>query len=72
MVGIYCLQYIKNDTGIYILEINPRFGGGSILSIQADPSIIPNYLNLAMGEPATLASNPKHIKMKRYYAEVYE
>ena len=72
MVGIYCLQYIKNDTGIYILEINPRFGGGSILSIQADPSIIPNYLNLAMGEPATLVSNPKHIKMKRYYAEVYE
>ena len=37
MVGMYCVQYIKNITGIYVLEINPRFGGGSVLSLKDDP-----------------------------------
>jgi carbamoyl-phosphate synthase large subunit len=72
MCGMYCVQYIKNHSGVYILEVNPRFGGGSVLSLRADPTIILNYLNIAQDEPIEKLSNPKIMKMKRYYAEIYE
>ena len=72
MIGMYCVQYIKNDTGIYVLEVNPRFGGGSILSLKADPTIINNYLNIAQNKPIQSSCRPEMIKMKRYYAEIYE
>ena len=73
MVGMYCVQYIKNNTGIYVLEINPRFGGGSVLSLKADPSIIDKYINIVLDKPYLRQYNePKILTMKRYYAEVYE
>ena len=73
MVGMYCVQYIKNNNGIYVLEINPRFGGGSVLSLKADPSIIDKYVNIALDKPYLRHYNePKKLTMKRYYAEVYE
>jgi carbamoyl-phosphate synthase large subunit len=73
MVGMYCVQYIKNNTGIYVLEINPRFGGGSVLSLKADPSIIDKYINIVLDKPYLRHYNePKILTMKRYYAEVYE
>ena len=72
MYGMYCIQYIKNSNGIFILEINPRFGGGSVLSLKADPTIILNYLNIVQNKPVEITCNPAKIKMKRYYAEVYE
>ena len=73
MVGMYCVQYIKNNTGIYVLEINPRFGGGSVLSLKADSSIIEKYVNIAQDEPYHRhCCDPKIIKMKRYYSEIYE
>ena len=68
-----CVQYIKNNNGIYVLEINPRFGGGSVLSLKADPSIIDKYVNIALDKPYLRHYNePKKLTMKRYYAEVYE
>ena len=67
------LHHIKNNTGIYVLEINPRFGGGSVLSLKADPSIIDKYINIALDKPYLRHYNePKILTMKRYYAEVYE
>jgi carbamoyl-phosphate synthase large subunit len=72
MCGMYCVQYIKNDSGIFILEVNPRFGGGSVLSLKADPTIILNYLNIAQNKPIEVICDPVKMKMKRYYAEVYE
>jgi len=33
--GPVCFQFIRNPTGTYIMEINARFGGGCILSLQA-------------------------------------
>ena len=73
MVGMYCMQYIKNNIGTYVLEINPRFGGGSVLSLKADPSIIEKYVNIALDKPfARDYFEPIKLKMKRYYAEVYE
>ena len=73
MCGMYCVQYIKNNSGIFILEVNPRFGGGSVLSLKADPTIILNYLNIIQNKPIEiLCDRPEKIKMKRYYTEVYE
>ena len=73
MVGMYCVQYIKNNTGIYVLQINPRVGGGSVLSLKADPSIIDKYINIVLDKPYLRHYNePKILTMKRYYAEVYE
>ena len=73
MRGMYCVQYIQNKTGIYVLEVNPRFGGGSVLSLKADPTIILNYLNLLQNKAVeVVCDNPSKIKMKRYYAEIYE
>jgi carbamoyl-phosphate synthase large subunit len=72
MRGVYCIQYIKNSSGIYVLEINPRFGGGSVLSLKANPTIILNYLNIAQNKPVERLCEPKKIKMRRYYAEVFE
>jgi len=72
MRGMYCVQYIKNSNGIYVLEINPRFGGGSVLSLRADPTIILNYLNIAQDKPIEVLCDPAKIKMRRYYAEVFE
>ena len=67
IVGMYCVQYIKNNTGIYVLEINPRFGGGSVLSLKADPSIIDKYINIALDKPYLRHYNePKILTMKRY------
>jgi carbamoyl-phosphate synthase large subunit len=40
-VGPICIQYIVDDSGkLWIMEINARFGGGVILSLQAGFNII--------------------------------
>lgn len=33
--GAITIQFLKDETGLYIMEINPRFGGGVIASIEA-------------------------------------
>ena len=48
--GHITLQCIKNDTGIYFIEINPRFGGGAPMSIVAGANSIENLIKLKKGE----------------------
>lgn len=72
LIGPSCIQYIRNDKGLQFTEINPRFGGGSILSIKADPTIIPNLVRIVRGE--TLVPNKgfkQDLTMLRYYSEVF-
>lgn len=72
LLGPSCIQCIRGDAGIKFLEINPRFGGGSILSMKADPSIIPNLIKLIQGEqPAAGKGFKPGVTMLRYYSEVY-
>ena len=72
LIGPSCIQCIKNDNGVKFLEINTRFGGGSILSIKANPSIISNLIRLAKGEiPISNSSFKEGMIMLRYYDEVF-
>ncbi|TSC95210.1 MAG: carbamoyl-phosphate synthase large subunit [Parcubacteria group bacterium Licking1014_1] len=73
LFGPSCIQCIKNKKGIYFLEINARFGGGSILSIKSDPAIISNLIKIAKREKPIKSKGFKDgFQMLRYYSEIYD
>jgi len=66
------IQCILKDNKPYFIEINPRFGGGSILSIKADPTIIENLIRIIKGEkPIPSRGFKKNLLMLRYYSEIF-
>lgn len=75
-IGGNCFQFIKNKEGVYYLtDINPRFGGGSILSLKASKSFRRNLLNLLRGNYELLSKQSFDFKkavMYRYYDEIFE
>ena len=72
LIGASCIQCIKNDEGIKFTEVNTRFGGGSILSVKADPSIISNLIKIVKGERPNPSKGFKEgLVMLRYYSEVF-
>jgi carbamoyl-phosphate synthase large subunit len=72
LFGPSCIQCIENEKGIYFIDINPRFGGGSILSIKADPTFLFNLIQLIKGEiPIPSNTFKEGLTMMRYYKEVY-
>lgn len=73
LIGPACFQCLKeNDGEIKFIEINPRFGGGSILSIKADPTIIPNLIRIIKGEPPSPSAGFREgLVMLRFYSEVF-
>lgn len=48
--GHITLQCIKNKNKIYFIEINPRFGGGAPMSIDAGANSIENLIKLKRGQ----------------------
>jgi carbamoyl-phosphate synthase large subunit len=72
LFGPSCIQCIRGKRGVKFIEINTRFGGGSILSIKADSTLIPNLLNLIKGEKTQPSTSFKEgLTMLRYYSEVF-
>jgi len=72
LFGGSCIQCIKNEEGIKFIEINTRFGGGSILSIKADPTIIPNLIRIIKGEKHKPNRGFKEgLLMLRYHSEIF-
>lgn len=72
LFGPSCIQCIRNDDGVKFIEVNTRFGGGSILSIKADPTIIPNLIRMIKREKPEPSSGFKEgLVMLRYYSEVF-
>lgn len=70
--GPSCIQCIKDNRGPKFIEINTRFGGGSILSMKADPTIIPNLIRIIKGKKPIKSKGFKEgITTLRYYSEVY-
>lgn len=51
-----------------IMEVNPRFGGGSVLSITAGLPLLQLALGHAVAEPPW---NIQRLKMRRYHAESF-
>jgi len=74
-IGGNCIQFIRDAEGKYYLtDINPRLGGGSILSIKSSPSFAANIVNL-LNKKGKLLYNSfdfEPLKMLRYYEEIYE
>lgn len=72
LIGPSCIQCIKNDRGLIFTEVNPRFGGGSILSIKADPTIVPNLIRIVKGDSPVPGNGFRQgLTMLRYYSEVF-
>jgi len=72
LTGPACVQCIKHDGELKFTEVNTRFGGGSILSMRADPSIVANIIRLGRGETPIRSKGFKAgLVMLRYYSEVY-
>lgn len=72
LIGPACIQCIRIDKEVKFTEVNTRFGGGSILSIKADPSIISNLIKMAKGERPIPSKGFKEGKiMLRYYSEIF-
>lgn len=49
-IGHITIQLMKTDKGIEYIEINPRFGGGTPMSIQSGADSCENLYRLLMGE----------------------
>lgn len=72
IIGPACIQCIDNNGIIKFLEINVRFGGGAILSMEADPSIISNLFKLSQGKTPEPSFNFKeNLIMLRHHSEVF-
>jgi len=77
IIGGACIQFIKSDeTGEYYLtDINPRFGGGAILSLRSSKTFRDNLRNLLELNWENLLYKSydfDELKMYRYYDEIYE
>lgn len=61
LVGHVTVQAFFGEDGVRFIEINPRFGGGSNLSIEAGLASPERLVQLLMGDTSALA--PREIKM---------
>lgn len=74
--GANCFQFMKNEEGAYfLLDINPRFGGGSILSLTASKGFRTNLINILLGRHDLLSKSGYDFEeavMFRYYGEIFQ
>lgn len=70
--GPICLQCISNDDGNWWIDVNPRYGGGVALSIEAGVPIVKDLVRLLKGEAVTITGCvTKPLTMMRYWKEFY-
>lgn len=56
-IGQITLQCIVNESGVFFIEINPRFGGGAPMSIKAGADSPKNLYRMLMGEKLEFQDN---------------
>lgn len=72
LFGPSCIQCIDGPNGLQFIEVNTRFGGGAILSVKADDSILPNVERLIRGERGIESDGFQDgLVMMRNYTELY-
>jgi carbamoyl-phosphate synthase large subunit len=72
LIGPSAIQCIRKGRSTKFIEINTRFGGGSILSIKADPSIVTNLMKIVQGKRPTPSRGFREgLVMIRYYSELF-
>ena len=71
--GIINIQCFDTIDGIIFTEINPRYGGGTILGMKATENWIPlTVKTFCGGELVSPNAEVRYgLKMGRYYAEVF-
>ena len=72
IMGPLNIQFFKNDEGkVYLLEINPRFGGGVPLSFKAGADYSKALSNMIEGKSMEYTKDFKEITMLRYDEAVF-
>jgi carbamoyl-phosphate synthase large subunit len=51
LFGPSCIQFIRDGEELHFLEVNTRFGGGAVLSMQADSQLVPNLFKMIQQVP---------------------
>ncbi len=68
--GPLCIQYKENELGKpFLIECNPRLGGGTYMCTLAGINYAEIYFNLLKGIKNNII-NPKEITVLRYYNEI--
>jgi len=73
LIGPLTIQFIREDAThkLYLLEVNPRFGGGVIASIEAGFNFPLMMLQECIGQAPSVTLEGKKLKMIRYFKEVF-
>jgi carbamoyl-phosphate synthase large subunit len=72
LLGPLTIQFFKKSNGeVYLLEINPRFGGGVPLSFEAGADYGKRILDILEGKQLEYINDFKEITMLRYEEAVY-
>lgn len=73
LMGAVNIQCFDTDSGIKFTEINPRFGGGTVLGMKATENWIPLSIEtFYKNKVVNTKVEPNFgLKMGRYYAEVF-
>jgi carbamoyl-phosphate synthase large subunit len=72
LMGPACIQCIECEGKFKFTEVNTRFGGGSILSMEADPSIVSNIVRMARRKkPIPSKGFASGLVMLTYYSTVF-
>ena len=68
--GPACIQLRENEDGEpYIIECNPRLGGGTYVSALAGVNYADIYINMFLNKP-NLRQSPKEITVTRHFEEI--
>lgn len=71
IIGIACLQCIKQNDAYYFIEINPRPGSGIDLSIAAGNNLPLLWVKLSCGEVVEVKEPNWELELIRYYQGYY-
>ncbi|HEU4719359.1 MAG TPA: hypothetical protein VFU15_16055, partial [Bacteroidia bacterium] len=74
MRGFFCIQFIEDDGAYYLTDVNPRIGGGSILSLHCSDSMRSNLVAILKNEHEKIKPSIgayREESMFRYYQEYY-
>jgi len=72
--GLSCIQFIEDNDEYFLTDVNPRFGGGAIVSLKASPMFANNLLKILRGEKVKPNNyfDYNEMTMFRSYTEFYQ
>ena len=72
VIGPYTIQFIRSECGkLYLLEINPRFGGGVPLAFESGADYGNAMKKMLNGEAVEYTLNLNEVRMLRYDEAIY-